>query len=187
MIPIGYYLFAFFVFILVCALLFIYKRFIAQPRAKSPVAPGEENAAEKDERIFKFYQILDEMMNNLETYNADARELVESVKRQMQQQSDGINELTKWAEATEAGARAAVAALKACEKPKQKKEEETVTNSNPPSEAVKRNTKHEDVKELLGNGLTVEQIAQKLELSINEVRLIVYGLMTKNIENSNSA
>jgi hypothetical protein len=181
------YIFAIFVFILLCALLFIYKRYISQPKGKkTPPAEGEggEAARGREERLFKLYQNMEDMMDGFEAYIEDTRDQMESVKRQMQQQSDGLGEMLKRVEAAEAGARAALAAMRAGDRPETKKEAAPAVEVKPAATPAggKRSSHHDAVKELLGRGMTVEQIAQKLELSINEVRLIVYGLMTKNAE-----
>jgi hypothetical protein len=185
--PAEAYLFAVFIFILLCALLYIYKRYISQPKGKkeSP-ADGEsgEAARGREERLFKLYQNMEDMMDGFEAYIEDTRDQMESVKRQMQQQSDGLGEMLKRVEAAESGARAALAAMRAGDRPEIKKEAAPVAVEKPVDAPPggKRSSHHDAVKELLARGMTVEQIAQKLELSINEVRLIVYGLMSKNAE-----
>jgi hypothetical protein len=188
MTPTEIYVFSIFVFVLLCALLFIYRRFIAQPKGrKSPPAGGEEGDAstdkEREERLFKLYQNMEDMMDNFEAYIEDTRDQMESVKRQMQQQADGMADMLKRVEAAEAGARSVLAALRAGDKPEPRKEAVPVDKTEaPPAAKGRRNGRNDAVKELLEKGMTVEQIAQQLELSINEVRLIVYGLMTKNVE-----
>jgi hypothetical protein len=177
------YVFVVFIFILICALLYIYKRFIAQPRGKQTTGAGSEDGNEKEERIFKLYQNMEEMMDNFEAYMEDTREQVESVKRQLMEQADGINGMLMRVEAAEAGARAAMASMRAADKPEPHGEPARSADRTAPAGPTKRGSRQDAVQEFLGKGMTVEQIAQKLELSINEVRLIVYGLMTRNAEN----
>jgi predicted transposase YdaD len=182
--PVDYYVFTLFVFILLCALLYIYKRFIAQPRGKQATGAGSEDGKDKEERLFKLYQNMEEMMDNFEAYMEDTREQVESVKRQLLEQAEGINGMLKRVEAAEAGARAAMASMRAADKPEPRGEPAPARSAEraAPAGSPRRGGKQEAVQDLLGKGMTVEQIAQKLELSINEVRLIVYGLMTRNAE-----
>jgi predicted transposase/invertase (TIGR01784 family) len=177
-----YYLFTFFVFALICVLLIIYWRVVLVQKGKRAEAQNEEvgKEREKEERLFRLYQNMEEMMDNFEAYIEDTRDQVEAVKPQMQQQADKINDLLRRVEATEASARSAVAALHAPEKTEQKKEPEVANNGKPAEEPPRRNSKQEAIRELLSKGFTVELIAQKLELSINEVKLVVYGMMSKN-------
>lgn len=177
------YIYSIFVFILICVLLLIYRGLILLPKNRKAAAAEEESAndKEKEERLFRLYQNIEEMMDNFEAYIEETREQFEAAKADMQQQAAVINDLIKRVEATEANAKAAVAVMHSAERlAEQKKEPQAAAGGVPADEPGRRASRPDAVRELLAKGLTVEQIAQKLELSINEVRLVVYGLMAKN-------
>lgn len=174
-----YYLFAFYIFVLISLLLLIVLRIVSAQKGRR--AATEEEAGrekEKEERLFRLYQNIEEMMDNFEGYIEDTRAQMETMKTEIQQQAASMNELLARVESTEASARTAVAAIKIPEK--REPGNESRKDAKPAEEPAKRGTHQEAVRELLSKGQTVEQIARKLELSINEVRLIVYGLMTKD-------
>jgi DNA-binding NarL/FixJ family response regulator len=123
---------------------------------------------------------MEEMMDNFEAYIEETRGQFEDTKANMQQQAATIDDLIKRVEATEANAKAAVAVLRTTEKAVEQKKEAPAAGSASGEETGRRSTRQDAVRDLLARGMTVEQIAQKLELSINEVRLVVYGLMAKN-------
>jgi hypothetical protein len=177
------YLFALYIFVLIVVLFFLYRRFVLQVKGKRPASIEDaSDGLDKEQRLFNLYQNIEEMMDNFEAYIEDTRDQMESIKSQMTQQADYINGLLQRVEAAEAGARTAVAVMRSPEKPEQEKDAQQKGDTKQTPENGKRATRAEAVRELLAKGLTVEQIAQKLELSINEVRLIVYGLMTKSAE-----
>jgi hypothetical protein len=175
-----YYLFALYLFVLIAILILLVWRIVSAQKGKRSVSDEEATLEkEKEERLFRLYQNIEEMMDNFESYIEDTRAQMETMKGEIQQQAGSINGLLNRVEATEASARAAVAALRTTEKPDDK-HDSPQAGAAPQEEPTKMKTRQDTVRELLGKGNTVEQIAQKLELSINEVRLIVYGLMTKD-------
>lgn len=170
------YIFSIFIFLLLCALIIIW-RLVARPKGRNAAAPVDETASkEKEERLFRLYQNIEEMMDNFEAYIEDSREEVESVKRQMQMQAEGINEMIKRVEVAEAGARESLAALQAKDAPEPPVKKAGAADVPEEAPAVKQATKQERVRELLERGLTPVQAAKKMELSVNEVKLIAYGL-----------
>jgi hypothetical protein len=172
------YLFAIFVFVLLCILLVLYRYMIIGAKQKLTKESEEETAAkkEREERLFRLYQNMEEMMDNFEAYIEETRESVEAAKAEMRQQAQTIGDLIARGEATEMNARSAAAMLRNADKPAEPKRDAA---SIPAEEGGRRLTRQDAIRELLAKGLTVEQIAQRLELSINEVRLVVYGLMAK--------
>lgn len=175
------YFFSIFVFVLICVLLFIFRALIIMPKQKKSEETEEELEAkkEKEERLFRLYQNMEEMMDNFESYIEETRESVESAKAEMRQQAQTISDLIARAEATEMNARNAAAMLRSGEKPAEPKREAAPVPATAASDSSRRMTRQDAIREMLAKGLTVEQIAQRLELSINEVRLVVYGLMAK--------
>lgn len=174
-----YYIFTIFIFILLCALLYIYRRFILQAKGRKPAAAEElAGEKEKEERLFRLYQNMEEMMDNFEAYIEDTRGQMEASKAELTQQVEKNNDLLRRVEATEAKALAAVAALRPQEKHAHSREASSSDDNGRPAEGSKK-SRQDAIRELLSKGMTVEQIAQNLELSINEVKLVVYGLMKK--------
>lgn len=175
------YLFAIFVFVLLCVLLILYRFMIIGAKQKLTKESDEDAAAkkEKEERLFRLYQNMEEMMDNFEAYIEETRESVEAAKADMRRQAQTISDLIARAEATEMNARNATAMLRHTDKPAEPKKEAVAAAPAAAEEGSRRATKQDAIRELLAKGLTVEQIAQRLELSINEVRLVVYGLMAK--------
>ena len=172
-----FYLFALFVFALLLVLLLLYWRLIVIPRGRKPKNDDVlEKEREKEERLFRLYQNIEEMMDNFEGYIEDTREQMESLKAESARQADKAAELLRRVETTEAKAIAAVAALRPKERPEPSHSDQEAVAK--PQDG-KRGAKQDAIRDLLNKGMTVEQIAQKLELSINEVRLVVYGLMSK--------
>lgn len=176
-----YYVFAVFVFLLLCALVFLIWRFILLPRGRKSTAEAAEQGREKEERLFRLYQNIEEMMDNFEGYLEDTREHMETVKAEASRQQQAIEELIHRAEATEARTLAALETLRVQDRHGVRQEPQGPAPEKPAAEPGRkgRQGKRDAVRELLSKGMTVEQIAQKLELSINEVKLVVYGMMSK--------
>jgi hypothetical protein len=170
------YIFSIFIFLLLCALIIIW-RLVIRPKGRN-AAPAEDEAAskEKEERLFRLYQNIEEMMDNFEAYIEDAREEVESVKRQMQLQAEGINEMIQRVEVAEAGARESLAAMRAKDEPEHPKKKDAAAGEPAEAPGGKPGSKQERIRELLDRGMTPVQTAKKLELSVNEVKLFAYGL-----------
>lgn len=169
------YLFAAFIFVLICVLLFLYRRFILLPKGKQSAAETDEQGREKEARLFRLYQNIEEMMDNFEGYIEDTRDHMESVKEDIARQQQKLEELQHRVEATEARTLAALEALRVQDrhqKPEPQAQEKPVVDPG-------KKGRQDAVREWMAKGLTVEQIAQKLELSINEVKLVVYGMMSK--------
>jgi DNA-binding NarL/FixJ family response regulator len=176
------YFFSIFVFAMLCALIIIWWRLVIRPRGRNAASAQDEAASkEKEERLFRLYQNIEEMMDNFEAYIEDAREEVDSVKRQMQLQAEGINDMIKRVEVAEAGARESLAAMRAKDEPEHAKKKDAVAEEPAEAPAGKHGTKRERIRELLDRGMTPVQIARKMELSVNEVKLIAYGL-SKRVE-----
>jgi DNA-binding CsgD family transcriptional regulator len=174
-----YYLFTVFVFALLCVLLFLYRRFVVLPKGKKPTGEEAAQEREKEERLFRLYQNMEEMMDNFEGYIEDTRDQMDAMRAEMRQQQQQVEELVRKAEATEAKAIAAIEALRVRERHEPRQDAQPKAQDKP---AGGRRGRQDAVQELLGKGMTVEQIAQKLEMSINEVKLVVYGMMSKTAD-----
>lgn len=179
-----YYLFTLFVFALICAGLYLFRKLFHSPDAGRRGRSEEDTAREREreERLFRLYQNMEEMMDNFEGYIEDAKEEIEGVRAAVQKQADQMAELCRRAVEAEAGVQAAASQLRAEKAAVLKREERPAPEPAPAAPEPRRSSRQDAVKELLGKGNTVEQIAQKLDISINEVRLIVYGLMTRGVE-----
>ncbi len=173
------YLFAAFLFLLICVLLFLYRRFIVLPNGKKASAEAEAQGREKEERLFRLYQNIEEMMDNFEGYLEDTREQMESVKAEVARQQQQIGELIEHAEAIEARTLSAIDSVRGGRHARQEQQPE---EADKPAAVSGKKGKQDAVRELLNKGMTVEQIAQKMELSINEVKLVVYGMMSRPVE-----
>ncbi len=175
------YIFAAFIFLLICVLLFLYRRFIVLPKGKRLSDDAEAQGREKEERLFRLYQNIEEMMDNFEGYLEDTRGQMELVKAEMGRQQREIGELIERAEAIEARALSAIDTTSAAER--RAARQGAQQGIEPEKQVVSgKKGKQDAVREQLNKGLTVEQIAQKLGLSINEVKLVVYGMMSKPVE-----
>ena len=167
-----YYLFALFVFALLCVLIVIYRRLIL-PTKKQAVET--DATKEKEERLFRLYQNIEEMMDNFEGYIEQSKEQQEQDKAQIAGQLEQVRELCRRVE--DAGARLSSAAA-------QHKTEAALAKPAVPAAEGGRPGRQDAVKELLAKGMAVEQIAQAMDVSINEIKLIVYGLTAKGLDHS---
>ena len=167
-----YYLFALFVFALLCVLIVIYRRLIL-PTKKQAVET--DATKEKEERLFRLYQNIEEMMDNFEGYIEQSKEQQEQDKAQISGQLEQVRELCRRVE--DAGARLSSAAA-------QHKTETALAKPAVPAAEGGRPGRQDAVKELLAKGMAVEQIAQAMDVSINEIKLIVYGLTAKGLDHS---
>ena len=167
-----YYLFALFVFALLCVLIVIYRRLMLPTKKQ---AAETDATKEKEERLFRLYQNIEEMMDNFEGYIEQSKEQLEQDKAQIAGQLDQVRELCRRVE--EAGARLSSAAA-------QHKTETALAKPAVPTAEGGRPGRQDAVKELLAKGMAVEQIAQAMDVSINEIKLIVYGLTAKGLDHS---
>lgn len=150
---ITHYSFAFFIFILVCAAIWFYSRIVNKKNKET----SEYN---KEQRIYKLYQNVEDMMTGFEEY-------VEEVKTELDQKT---SEILARLEATEG--------KKVLEKPVEVVEEIPLPNSetmteNPENEEKPKENIRASVEELLDKGMELDEIAKKLEMSRRELTLMM--------------
>lgn len=160
-----YYTFSFYVFLLACALIWFYGRVIRKAKKE------DKSSYEKEQRLFKMYQNVEDMLNMFEEYSESAKsEISKSLE-----QARSLIENTK----------------KPPEKRDKPVEHISVPASVPPetsgvTEIIKENKKpakspekSNDMKAgdmiplLLSRGMNKSEIAKELGLSVREVSLIL--------------
>lgn len=151
---ITHYGFAFFVFILVCAGIWFYSRIVHKKQKET----SEYN---KEQRIYKLYQNVEDMMTGFEQY-------VEEVKAELDQKT---SEIMAKIEATDSKKAVAEKLVEVVEELPTKKNE-TVAQKPDIEEKSKENTR-QTVEELLGTGMELDEIAKKLEMSRRELSLMM--------------
>lgn len=187
-----YYLYALYIVVLVLALsvalIALYRRFSGvstkQKRLDEELR-AQERAREKakEERLFRLYQNIEEMMDGFESYVQETKESFAAEKAEMDQRMQRLTEVAQRTETAQARAIAGAAT------PTNVRPLQAVPPQAPAREPVvlpvdnrHKNTRREAVSNLLVKGYTVEQIAQTLDISINEVRLVVYGLSARKAQ-----
>jgi hypothetical protein len=165
--PFEYFLFAFFVFVLAAVLIVLYRQLGApQRKAQADEAARSQGERERQERLFRLYQNIEEMMDSFEGYLEQSREQMQAEHARMEEQIAEVRALCDRAEAlgerldhAEAQGSAAQAHAAAAEPEGQRRAD--------------------TVRTMLDQGKTPEQIARAMDVSINEIKLIVYGLSQK--------
>ena len=152
-----HFAFAFFVFVLLCAVVLLYARL------KKPAKQEENPLSEREKKLFTLYQHLEDMMNSIEEYVEDAR-------KKIQQDKDEITTLCARMEKAHEKIRPE-APREAEEKPAQeakpqRKEKAALSLAGSLS-------KSEMVKKLKEEGYDEDGIARELEISRGEVALIL--------------
>lgn len=163
--PAEAFLFAFFVAILIGSLIALY-RFLGAPqrRTRADEAARDQSDRARQERLFKLYQNIEDMMDNFEGYLEQSREQMQTDRAQMDEQIAQVRALCERAQAV--GERLDRAELRETEQ----------QVSAAVTEGQRRN---EIVRTMLDQGMTTEEVARAMDVSINEVKLIAYGLARK--------
>lgn len=149
---ITHYAFAFFVFVLVCVTIWFYSRLIRKKK-------NESNEYQKEQRIYKLYQNVEDMMTGFEEY-------VEEVKAELDRK---ISEITSKLEDGD-GKKSVLDVILDEEKPFEICEQ---VIEQPKNEAKQKENPHEVVEELLEKGVELDEIAKKLEMSRRELSLLM--------------
>ncbi len=156
----SYFVFALFVFFLLC----LFMQFYAKK-----IRPKANNEMQKEQKLFQLYQNMEEMMDDLEAYVQSVREEFEGDKLKMAGMMDQMeqiqNLLTQQKQAF----------------PQQPKRKRGRPRKNPikaeqkgePAKPVLVKSKYEQVQRLISQGLGEEGIAQALGISKGEVSLIL--------------
>jgi hypothetical protein len=146
---ITYYTFAFFVFILLCVLIWLFGRVTREKKKEST------GSFEKEQRLFRLYQNIEDMMGSFEEY-------AESVKKEINEGLDSVKAMLEEKKSAPA-------------EPEKQPEDEA---KNPeriiikPIDEPKLKTE-ERIMRLAQKGMDKGEIAKELGLSIREVSLIM--------------
>ncbi len=159
-----YYLFAFYVFLLICATIWFFGRIMRGDRKK------DKGGYEKEQRLFKMYQNIEDMLASFEEYAEEAKA--------------GIDERIKQAEALMEKSRGSAEAMPA---PELKPASAAPADAAAPAEDVQagktqkkaasgdrsRKKAEELIPQYIAKGMSKEQIAAALGISTREVSLII--------------
>jgi hypothetical protein len=165
-IDITYYLFAFFVFILVCIAIVLFKKI------KNPNDVNDNTFHEKEKRLFKLYQNIEDMMTSAEEYMEEARNSIAVDKKEIQEIEYKVDELYKTIQLDIKNNKEYFESIK---------EEIPISNTNNVSTPIAKTqpvvksqmSKNELVKYLHEEGLDTEEISKELGISKGEVELII--------------
>jgi len=154
-----YYVFAFFVFILVCLAIWFSSR-VGRKRK------NEKDEYAKEQRLFKLYQNVEDMMNGFEEYVEEAKaeldEKIEIALKELKEDKRPKNaELIEMPEIVE---------------PQQKVQEHMslTKNKKQSGRTEQKNDKTDDlIADLMDKGLEIDDIAKKLGMSRRELSLIM--------------
>lgn len=150
---ITHYTFAFFVFVLVCITIWFYSRLERKKKSES-------NEYQKEQRIYKLYQNVEDMMTGFEEY-------VEEVKAELDSK---ISEITSKLEDSDGKQNVLEPVILEEEKPFEISEE---VKEQPKNEPKQKENAQEVVEELLEKGVELDEIAKKLEMSRRELSLMM--------------
>ncbi len=151
---ITHYSFAFFVFVLLCALILINAR-VSRGKRKD-----DTGSFEKEQRLFRLYQNIEDMMAGFEEYAEEAKSEI----------ARGLEQLNAHALVSEPGSAIVNAASDEIIAPEPEKTAKSKTSAK--KEALEM--KPEDrIPLLVKKGMSKSEIAKELGLSIREVTLIM--------------
>lgn len=161
MINFTHYVFAFFIFMLVLVIIYISKKVEGKNS-------GDSNAFyEKEKRLFKLYQNLEDIITSSEEYMEETRSEVAADREKISQMQEKISHIYRDVRAEiESKAHDNVII-------KREKTEPAFNISEIPKEAKKGRNKNELVRYLNDKGMDVEQISKELGISKGEVVLII--------------
>jgi len=179
---ITHYTFTLYVFLLVCAAIWLFGRVMRKSKKE------DKNGYEKEQRLFKLYQNVEDMLGMFEEYAEEAkkeieaklkeaRELLESAGAQRGGEGGGAERAGRprkaSAEAERSGRpRKASAEAERAGRPRKASAEADLKKVLKIAEAVK--LKPEDrIPEMLARGMDKNDIARELGLSVREVSLIM--------------
>lgn len=161
-----HYQFAFFVFVLVCIAIVLFKK------TKNSSVTDEKVFHEKEKRLFKLYQNIEDMMTSAEEYMEESRESIAKDKKDIENMFKKVDKLHKVVQLDIERNQQYIDI-----KSKQVKRTNVVTQSteapnNKPATKTHM-SKNELVKYLSEEGLDTEQISKELGISKGEVELII--------------
>jgi hypothetical protein len=143
---ITYYTFALFVFVLLCILIWFYGR-VTRKKA-------DTGSAEKEQRLYRLYQNIEDMMSSFEEYAEEAKKEI----------GEGLEKLKTALSETQS------APVQPVRQPEHPARAEKAVKK--PQEEIKLKNE-ERILQLMQRGMSKSEIARELGLSIREVSLIV--------------
>lgn len=150
-----YYIFAFYIFLLVCVCMWVYGK-VSHSGKKD-----EKNNYEKEKRLFKLYQNVEDMMNSFEEY-------VEETKKEMNQKTTLISTMLEKVNRMSTEVDADVQNIIKTEQLQHTSEVQVLNVEN------KQKMKTEELISLLmEQGMAQKEIAKELGISSREVSLIM--------------
>ncbi len=158
--PYSYFVFALFVFVLLCLFVQFYIK---------KIRPKSNDTYQKDQKLFSLYQNLEELMDDLEAYVQSVREEFAGDKLRMVSMMEQMQQMQKlFIEHKQ-------------ETPEKQKRKRGRPRKNPvdaeetqgPVKPVLVKSRQEQVQEMIAKGLREESIAQALGISKGEVSLIL--------------
>ncbi len=173
-----YYLLAFYLFVLLVALFVVvgvlWRRFFGVDDRRRRVEEDLETQAaarsrEKEEKLFALYRNIEELMDSFEEYVHQTRTSMDEERQAFARQMEALRDEVAALCDTPAPAPA----------PAAQPEPEPASQPDPPAAPAgprATNPRHEAVRQLLAQGLSEDRVASELDISINEVRLIAFGL-----------
>ena len=150
----GYYVFAFFIFLLICAVIWFFSKTVRTSKK------DEKSDFGKEQQLFKLYQNVEDMMTSFEEY-------IEEAKTELNQK---ISEITSMLDKLNSTANDI----------ELNKNEDLGTSTNtaqrkktPVDGAVLKAKPEEMITSLINDGMTMGEIAKELGMSSREVSLIM--------------
>jgi len=168
---ITHYAFALFVFLLACGLIWFYGRVAGKDKKK------DRNEYEKEQRLFKLYQDVEDLLNGFEAYTEEAKAGIDERLRKAEALalSAGKNPAAK-AEPTENGA-AAFLGNPVEEIPPEAEQPPKIVQDVPVKVKKTQKKQKQRVEDLvpryLSEGMSREDVAKSLGISSREVSLIM--------------
>ncbi len=154
--------FAFFIFVLVCLVILLYAKMARPSKTR------DDAASDKEKRLFKLYQNLEDMMNSIEEY-------VEEAKKEIAQDKERISSLVD--EAARAQKTPVAQEPKPKEEPpapvKEIKEPPVIIEEPLAAKPIRNMKKNELVLYMKKEGMGDDKIAKELGISRGEVALIL--------------
>jgi len=156
----SYYLFALFVFLLLCLFMKYYAKKIRPKEDKT-------ESSQREQRLFMLYQNLEEMMDDMEVFMEKART---EMAEQKHETADMLEQMEQLYSKLMEHKQEIIPPAPPKKRGRPRKQQLTVVPVDGRPMLVK--SKHERVRELMAQGATEESIARQLGISKGEVSLI---------------
>lgn len=178
-----YYLFAFFIFLLVCATIFLSSVLRKSHKEEAPKAPPPDDFQEREEELVALFHRMERAIANMQEEMEETREQVKADREEaasmletMQHLISGIRSEQQLAEAPQKRGRGRPRSVHTAESAGRAAAELERRKPGP-----KKKTLGDKVRELYDAGVTPERIAQELSISRGEVDLALGIRQEKSI------